>query len=236
MVSGHHASRPVAVPAVEFAVRIEPEDVHESAFHQPRWLSDGVLCLRFADADRAPPPYLAALLAGDDAASVMPDAPNREGITWQLEEIRKRFEAALTQWQAGPEPARKVRDVAMLIQRTLAHMVNPSAIYTNGQHALTLVELESGGCELARHGSARELVGYCSTYSACLPLEPAQCRWFASVEAAETDAFATLRRIVLEEFALADKQTGAALAGSVWLQSLDGDRCWIVRHGDLGNL
>jgi hypothetical protein len=220
------------VPSLEIAVRIEPEDVHETAFCEPRWLSDGVLCLRFADTDRASPPYLAALLAGDDAASVMPEAPNRDGIAWQLDEIRKRFEAALTRWQAGPEPARQVRDVATLIRRTLAHMVNPLAIYSNGQFMLTLVELESGGYELARHGNARDLVEYCSIYSPCLPLESGQCQWFAHVEAAETNAFATLRRILLEEFALADKRTGEALEGSVWLQSLGGDRCWLLHHGD----
>lgn len=214
-------------------MRIEPEDIHESAFRDPRWLSDSVLCLRLADAGRTPPPYLAALLEGRNAASVMPDAPNRAGIAWQLDEIRKRFETALTQWQAGPEPAREVCDVAGLVRRTLAHTVDPPAIYSNGQQVLTLVELRSGRYELAAHASPRELVGYCADYSACTPLEPGQCGWFASMEAAETHAFAVLRNIVQNEFALADARTGAALEGSVWLQKLDSGRCWLLRHGDV---
>jgi len=214
-------------------MRIEPEDIHERAFRDPRWLSDSVVCLRLADSGRRPPPYLAALLERRNAASVMPDAPNRVGIAQQLDEIRKRFEIALTQWQAGPEPAREVRDVAGLIRRTLAHMVYPPTIYSNGQHVLTLVELGSGRYELANHGSPRELVGYCSDHSACMPLEPRQCTWFASIEAAETNAFAVLRSIAQNEFALADARTGAAREGSVWLQTMDGGRCWLLRHGDV---
>ena len=132
---------------------------------------------------------------------------------------------------APPEvhPARRMTGVEALIHRTLAHMVDPHAIFANGSRTMTLVELEDGRFELAQHGDLRELIDYCSPYSACLPLRHEQCSWYSDADAAETAAYAQLRVIPWTELALADPRSGAPIGGSAWLQSQSRDRRWCIR-------
>jgi len=177
--------------------------------------------------------YVAALAEWRHDASLSPVAEAR----------KPSLRARLRGWIVSPRlsmlAARQRRSddppssVADLVHRTFAHLLEPLAVYTNGMRALTLVCIGPSRYELAELAPLRELIHACSDFADHRPLRPHQCVVFASIDAAESEAFAELRGLDWSEIALADRRSGEAIAGSAWLHVLGADRTWQLRYGDV---
>jgi hypothetical protein len=168
-------------------MRIELEDSVDVPTVGATHIAEHLIRFQFAE-ERPISPYHRALLEGaEDAAGILPEAPNRPGILHNLDQLRRRFEET---WKAH-EASAALRFAGVgspldLVRLDIEHCCRPRYVYMNGQTVMTLVERQARLFEVAPHRNLEDVLGFGSIYGPWTSVDPGRIRHYSSLSAAET--------------------------------------------------
>jgi hypothetical protein len=168
-------------------VRIELEDSVDVPTMDVGHLAEHLIRFQFAEPQPVSP-YHQALLEGEATGrSILPDAPNREGIEHNYRQLRDQIEGVFTAHQSSLAfTLADVKSLADFVRLNIDHHCRPRYLYTNGQTAMTLALRGERCLEVAPHPSMEQLRGFGSVYGPWHLIDPAEIKLFSGLAAAET--------------------------------------------------
>lgn len=177
-------------------MRIELEDSVDVPTRDVRHLAPHLIRFEFTE-PRPVSPYHQALLEGEDTGrSILPEAPNREGIDHNYRQLRAQIEGVFTAHQRSLAfTLAEVKSPADVVRLNIDHHCRPRYVYTNGQTAVTLALRGERCLEVAPHPSMEQILGFGSVYGPWHLIDPAEIKCFSGLAAAETWITARLSKL-----------------------------------------
>lgn len=171
-------------------MQIEIDDIFDTAkipVADVARLGDHLLRFRLAS-PRQPTVYHRLFLdGGTDARSILPDAPNREGIQLNFDNMSRLYRESFEEHKDSRLAVHAgVSSPEDLLRLNVAHFCQPHALYTNGQAIVTMVLHAGGVVSAAPHRTMREGIAFSSEYEPLTCLETSRIQVFGDRQAAET--------------------------------------------------
>ena len=174
-------------------MRIEVEDIFDErvAIREAEHLGDSLLRLRLARPLKVSPNHRYLLEGGRDLSTLFPEAPNREAVAYNLQQVQR----ALAEAFAAQRGAALLRQAGVVAERdflrfNVDHFSEPHSLYTNAQDVVSVVERHGRAFEVIPHAFPfSSLRGYLEFGSEFGPGKLADARMgarFATLAAAET--------------------------------------------------